>query len=387
MYNVRENVQARIGHFQMDQYWFRYSNFVPRLYNWALDLGFEKGKIMPSRAFCSDESQGYPIILMAKHFGVFPFNHGQVGGIMACSRHGPHAHHGKDLVILHASHVGYDPATKTYGRYRRIQSEDCSCSSNCGKIFGVLEWYLKEYKFAKKHILIDMQADHCLITIDNQYLSRSRELSLMLSLEKMIEQENDGEFVPISIQSTSRTFMATDALYKHMAWFFDQQMGLQPIGNALLPEYFTYRKELQTEHDSLHQIEQNLLRAMPWIVTSKRPMLTAAQANTQAEFDRAFRSISQEPAYAGKNLLYVSGLNVDISPEPDQDYVLNKFIPWAAYVQLSSGEHYILEQKALFETLEKYHEVNPAQVRLDEMIEHMEQAAPIDLEIPLKPGG
>ena len=107
MYNVRDNVQARIGNFRMDHYWFRYSNFVPRLYNWVLDLGFEKGKIMPSRAFCSDESQGYPIILLAKHFGAFPFNHGQVGGIVATDRHGPHAHHGKDLAIILASHVGY----------------------------------------------------------------------------------------------------------------------------------------------------------------------------------------------------------------------------------------------------------------------------------------
>ena len=57
---------------------------------------------MPSRAFCSDESQGYPIILITKHFGTFPFNHGLVGGIVATDRHAPHSHHGKDLVIIQA---------------------------------------------------------------------------------------------------------------------------------------------------------------------------------------------------------------------------------------------------------------------------------------------
>jgi len=385
MYNVRDNVQARIGNFRMDHYWFRYSNFVPRLYNWVLDLGFEKGKIMPSRAFCSDESQGYPIILLAKHFGAFPFNHGQVGGIISCERHSSHSNHGKDLLILHASHVGYDQSTKTYGKYRRIHSGNTEYSSNCGKIFGVLDWYLKEYEFAKSHILIDMRSDHCLITIDNQYLSLSRELSLMLSLEKMIEQHkedefSDGEYIPISIQGTSRTFMGTKSLYKHMDWFFDKNSGKQPIGDALLPEYFTYKKELQTDYEGLHQIEQNLMRAMPWIVTSSNPMLTAAQANTQAEFDRGSRSISQEPSYEGRNLLYISGLNVDISPEENQDYVLNKFIPWAAYVQLSTGERYILEQKELFETLRKYETVNPTQVELDVVIKHMQQADPIDLD-------
>lgn len=34
----------------------RYSRFMPRLYNLAISLGFEPGKIIPSRAFCSDES-------------------------------------------------------------------------------------------------------------------------------------------------------------------------------------------------------------------------------------------------------------------------------------------------------------------------------------------
>ena len=75
---------------------------------------------MPSRAFCSDENQGYPIILIAKHFGSFPFNHGRVEGIVATDRHGPHAHHGKDVVIIQVSHVGYEPATEQFGMYRRV---------------------------------------------------------------------------------------------------------------------------------------------------------------------------------------------------------------------------------------------------------------------------
>ncbi|CAA6823081.1 MAG: Unknown protein [uncultured Thiotrichaceae bacterium] len=383
MYNVRENIQARIGNFRMDHYWFWYSNFIPRLHNWLLDLGFETGKIMPSRAFCSDESQGYPIILLAKHFGVFPFNHGQVGGIMACERHGPHAHHGKDLFILHASHVGYDPITKVYGTYRRIQSEHSQCSSNCGKIHGVLDWYLKEYEFAKNHIFVDMHAKRCLITIDNQFLSRTRELSLMLNLEKMIEMHSEGEYIPISIQSTSRTFQATQDFFDHMNWFFDINSGPQAIGDSLLPEYFsyTYQTDLVGGFDSMQQIEKNLMRAMPWIVTSSNPMLTSAQVNTEAEFDRAFRSVSQDPAYAGRNLVYISGLNIDISPEEDQDYVLTKFIPWAAYVQLSSGERYILEQQELFDKLKSYSLENETQVQLDLVIEHMSQAEPIDLNL------
>lgn len=381
MYNVHQHVQANLGHFRMEDYWFRYSNFVPRLYNWCLELGFEPGKIMPSRAFCSDESQGYPIILLAKHFGIFPFNHGQVGGIMACDRHGPHAHHGKDLVIVHSSHVGYDPETMTFGSYRRIQTANHRCSSNCGKIHATLEGYLREYEFASQNIFVDMRADHCRLTLDNQYLSRSRERSLVLHLDKIVEHNLDGEMIPLSIQSTSRTFMATPTFCQHMSWFF-KPGDRQPIGDALLPEYFTFHTSLHEDVDGSRQLEQNLIGAMPWIVTSAEPMLTAAQANTQAEFDRAYRSISQDKAYRGRNLVYVAGLHVDISPSPVQSFVLTKFIPWAAYVQLANGERYLLEQDALFARLKASSAENPQQLQLDEAIHIMEEEEEIYLHLP-----
>lgn len=383
MYNVRKGVQASLGHFRMTDYWFRYSSFVPRLYNWCLDLGFEAGKIMPSRAFCSDESQGYPVILLAKHFGVFPFNHGQVGGIMACDRHGPHASHGKDLVIVHASHVGYDADNWKFGGFRRVQTEHDDCSSNCGKIHNTLEWYLREYNFACNHILVDMHNDHCQITIDNQYLSLSRERSLVLHLDKMIKlHPEENAMIPLSIQSTARTFMATEGFRRHMSWFFTENEGPQPIGDALLPEYFSYHTDLREDTDGTRQLEQNLIGAMSWIVSSAEPMLTAAQANTQAEFDRAFRSVSQEPAYRNKNLVYVSGLHVDISPNKGQQFILTKFIPWAAYVQLKTGERYVLEQNALFSKLNEFKDENPDQLDFDKAIQLMEETPPIYLHLP-----
>lgn len=67
----------------------RFSLFAPRLYNLCLSLGFDPGTIMPSRAFCADESQGFPMILIPKHFGAFPFDHGRAGGSVATNRHGP----------------------------------------------------------------------------------------------------------------------------------------------------------------------------------------------------------------------------------------------------------------------------------------------------------
>ena len=99
-------MQRIIENFRLDDRPMRYSLFVPRLYNYCLSLGFQRETMMPSRAFCSDESQGYPIMLMAQHFGTFPFDHGLVGGKVALDRHGPHAHHGEDLVIVQTWDAG-----------------------------------------------------------------------------------------------------------------------------------------------------------------------------------------------------------------------------------------------------------------------------------------
>jgi hypothetical protein len=382
MYNVRKEIHASLGHFRMENYWFRYSNFVPRLYNWCLNFGFKPGKIMPARAFCSDESQGFPVILLTKHFGVFPFNHGRVGGIMANGRHGPHANHGEDLLIVQASHVGYDPQTCQFGTFRRTQTEHNKCTSNCGKIHATLDWYLKEYLYARDNIIVSLRDNHCYLTIDNKYLSMSHKDSLILSLRQMIEHHTDGTIIPLSIQSTSRTFKATQFFRRQMEWFFSESDGPKPIGDALLPEYFTYRKDIPENLAEDHQLEYNLLSAMPWIVTSAEPMLTAAQANTQAEFDRSYRILSQEPAYSDRNLIYVCGLHVDISPPKSQPHILNKFIPWAAYIQLKSGERYILEQEELFNELESSSHKNPDQLDFDETIRLMEAASPIDLKLP-----
>jgi hypothetical protein len=62
-------MQYLMGDFKISERMMRFSLFVQRLYNLCRSYGFEKGMIMPSRAFCSDENQGFPIILITKHFG------------------------------------------------------------------------------------------------------------------------------------------------------------------------------------------------------------------------------------------------------------------------------------------------------------------------------
>ncbi len=355
----------------------RYSEFVPRVYNLAKSLGFTPGKIMPSRAFCSDESQGYPVILIAKHFGAFPFNHGLVGGMISTDRHGPHAHHGKDLVIIHASHVGYDSHTGEFGVYHRLQTEDMSATTSCGKICGTLDWYQNEYHFAQNNILLTKKDGKFQVLIDNLLLHNERPQGLMLNLEQLVEKSTEGKIIAIKSLSTSKAFpLSTEVLEKiknnNQADTL-KEGELKAIGNNLTPDLFHFKRQ---SDDSM---DKNLINAMPYIVTDKYPALKAAQVNTQVEFDHAFRSVIQEPEYQGKKLLFISGLNVDISPEKGQIFPLTKFIPWAAYHQTADGKHETWEQAELYERLKAQPYENPDQVNLENAIKDMEELQEIIL--------
>lgn len=367
--------------FQMQDMMMRYNLFMPRLYNWCLSLGFEAGKIMPSRAFCSDESQGYPIIMIAKHFGTFPFNHGRVGGIVATDRHGPHAEHGQDLVIIQASHVGYDPQTKSFGSYRRLQTENQSCSANCGKIQYILDWYLNEYKFAQQNILLHKYEGSNCVIIDNQLLRENKTDGLRLRLERLTETESGYATQPLKTLSTSKIFKASKNLQEKTG--NDCFAGDSPkaIGEHLDAGMFFYWRDILRLEEGVHHLESNLIHYMPQIITSASPILTAAQISTQTEFDLTFRTIAKEKSYQGKKVLFISGINIDISPEVGQLFPLTKFVPWAAYVQDRDGTCKKLEQQELAQALEKQSIENSNQIDLETAITTMAEVKEIKIDL------
>lgn len=364
--------------FRVDRYAMRYSIFVPRLFNFCLSIGMRPHHIMPSRAFCSDENQGYPIILIAKHFATFPFNHGRVGGIVALDRHGPHAHHGQDAVIIQASHVGYEPDTGEFGIYRRLQTENHQHSSDCGAICGVLSWYSNAYEFANRHILLDHYENKPVVIIDNQLLREDRAEGLFLNLPRIIESEN-GHVAPLYQLSTSKVFHASSQLVSRIgsAW----PATRQPIGRHLADDLFYFKRDIDAISEASHNINRNLIRSMPSILTHKFPTLAAAQVNAQVEFDRTFRSIVSAPAYRGKKVVFISGVHIDVSPKEGQIFPLTKFVPWAAYIQNEQGEGYILEQDAIFHALEQQSTENPHKIDLTEAIGRMKQETEIRLHV------
>ncbi|NOX07880.1 MAG: hypothetical protein GXP22_00035 [Gammaproteobacteria bacterium] len=375
----RQAIQQDLRDFKIENHMLRYSSFIPRFYNFCKTLGLTPGKIIPSRAFCSDESQGYPIILIAKHFGAFPFNHGHVGGIVATDRHGPHATHGKDAVIIQASHVGYDPQTRTFGDYRRLQTANNDISTNCGKIESVLNWYLEEYEFARNNIFLHKKEGQYHVIIDNQLIEKQKAAGLELYQDKIIQYDEYGYPRCTQSWSTAKGYLATPEFVHKMNIDSWQEQHKTPIMDQLSPELFSFKKEMQYDKEGRDHLEINLLSQMPVIICSANPMLAAACINTRIEFERSFRSIIKEHAYKNKNVVLISGLNIDISPQQGQLFPLTKFVPWAASVHREDGSYTLMEQEELWQTLLEQEENNNDEIDLEKAIQLMKDVEEIHI--------
>ncbi|MDH3872227.1 MAG: hypothetical protein OEU44_08440 [Gammaproteobacteria bacterium] len=382
MFASAANVEELISNFRLDGTTFRYSSFVPRLYNYVKSLGFRPGKILPSRAFCSDENQGYPIIVLAKHFGTFPFNLGRGGAVVAMDRHAPYAEHGEGLVIIQASHVGYESGEKSFGTYSRIHAKENQLSACCGKLSAIVAWYLDQYRIAQSDILVERFGDMLSLRIDNSLLRGSRKDGLFLRLKSLVRPDVEGNYVPLHTHSTAKSFITSEGFRRQLA---DLEADLQDgesvsIGDYLKPEMFYFRRNLDETVGGRHQQEHNLLYPMPWIVTSHWPLLTAAQINTQVEFDRTLRTVAHSPNFRDKCVLYISGLNIDISPSSGESFPTTKFVPWAAFMRDRKGKQRIIEQTELVALLREQSKENPDQINLEDAIRDMAEAESVVIE-------
>ncbi len=365
----------RLANFQIEQRTMRYSHFVPRLYNWCISLGFEPGRISPSHAFCLDENQGYPIIMLNKHFGGYPFNYGKNAGVVAIEQNVSQEKHGQDLLIIQASHVGYDPTTKEFGRYKRRSTSGEISTSDCDVISNILESYLDEYQFACKNTLLERVDGRLLIRINNQFLDDRRNRGLMLNLNRLLQVDENGFFQRVGILSTSNVFIASPEIVQ----LFDnvQLEQLTPIGERLDPEYFYFSCE---KGGGEEELENNLIPHMQSIVTHQYPLLAAAQVNTIVEFDRYVRTFPQNSALTGRKVLFVSGLNIDVTPEVEDLFPLTKFVPWAAHFWCEDGSQMKFEQNELWEQLVKQSEDNPHQISLEDEIQRMDARDSIEVD-------
>lgn len=192
-----------------------YSDFAPQLYNLVInEFGFRKNETIVSRAFCSDENQGGATLHLTKNFGVFPFNHGRVGATVALDRNGPFSHHGKDLVIVSASHVGFDEESHRFGSYRRPH---CGRETqDCGMIVGTIADYLTEYEVAKRTIKLVKEEDNYFVVIKTQLIHNINHVDdpyengepphLVLKINRIVKS-----IEPVEGVISGQKFLASDA--------------------------------------------------------------------------------------------------------------------------------------------------------------------------------
>jgi len=96
------------------------------------------------------------------------------------------------------------------------------------------------------------------------------------------------------------------------------------------------------------------------------PMLVAAIFCSQREFDRTYRSIIRADCYKGRELFYIAGINIDISPtEGNTCLPMINFIPWAAAHLRADGSHTVFEQAQLVDMLNNTSSKNNDQINLE----------------------
>jgi len=244
-------IERKMAPFSIDGLSIPYPEFVPKLYNLCAQLGFRKGLIMPSRAFCSDANQGLPIILLTKHFGTFPFDHGRVGGIVATDRHGPHSNHGEDAVIVQATHVGYNPKSQQYGLYRRSQKEKEIVSASCGKLTQIITPYLEMYHFAKHRIFLHKDDQgRFLITVKNSFVDFQHhpvERGLVLRLQKIAKVDRHGIISALYSASTTQTYEVSEEFKRRVdeTGFIWEPGSGKSIDNILTEDFFFFKNDFE----------------------------------------------------------------------------------------------------------------------------------------------
>jgi hypothetical protein len=215
------------------------------------------------------------------------------------------------------------------------------------------------------------------VFIDSALLDPHRAEGLFLQFDRLIDPASPD---PLSVLSTWTAFAAAPSL-QALPPDVGRQGAPKPIGHRLAADLFSFRHQPEIGPEGHDLLEESIAPAMPTIVTSPNPSLDAARYHTQAEFDRTYRTIQREPAYHNKNLLFISGLNIDVSPRAGLLFPLTKFVPWAAYARLRDGTDFLLEQQALFDVLDAQPVENAAQISFDAAIMTMAEAAAIELPV------
>lgn len=348
-----------------------YSEFAPRLYNLCKQFGLRCEHMRLASAFCSDEEQGCPRLILTKHFGMFPVDIGTAsGGINYPEISEEHA---TDLVIVQASHMGCIPASKGHEDHQESERMKRKESCVCHYQYETLRWYQKEYQFAQKGISINKEDGRYLLIIDNQLLNDGGREGLWLNMDKLVQRDASSNYVEVRQYSTAKAFETSEDFVERITETHFKKDEVKPIGQHLDSDLFYFKRNTTgipgEECYRLHEL--NAL--MPEIITSPWPALALARASIQVEFDHTFRTLVKDKKYHDKNLVYITGVHQNVMQTAKRAFIPTLFVPWAAYIQQRNGIHIVLEQPELVKHLSRCPSDNTEKINLDIALREMER--------------
>ena len=131
-------------------------------------------------------------------------------------------------------------------------------TSNCGKICGLLDWYLHEYEFARENIYLREEGGEKQIVIDNQLLHSEREQGLLLKLDRLVRTDAGDNPAAKECLSTSKIFDASPELIRYIGDYEWKPGTGEPIGKRLNPDLFFFRRQISHHPEGRDHLEKNL---------------------------------------------------------------------------------------------------------------------------------
>lgn len=321
-----------------------YGEFLPRLKNYCLSLGFKKPIVMlpePSAALDTMFVDSPESFLAGKNT----------------------TWSGNDSVIILSIRVPYEPSWGVYSGLPRPLIHERTNHRTEGTIANFIAPYLAQYHFAQKHIyLACKEADQYLITLPSGLINIGTESDgkkLKIRLDKIVEPDENGHFTPLFVSESFVSFQLSEQFLHFLSDnHFSRKAGkVQRINKFLTAELFDFEDVRQSNGSDRSEstFVETLLPVMNRIVTNTNPQLLAAIIHLQSEFTQAVGDILLRTK--GKrdsgNLLCVAGLDIDVGAFRGRGK--RYFVPWAAYWQQGGIQHddtiNQLEQDDLFVAL------------------------------------
>ncbi len=295
-----------------------YMEFLPRLKNYCLSLGFKKPiVILPELMEASDTNSVV---------NPDPF-------LVGKNRALP----GNDSIIILSAKVPYETSWGGYSGLPRPLIHERADHRAEATVSNFIAPYLLEYQFAQKHIYLSCNEEgQYLVTLPSEFIkseARSDGRKLKIHLDKIAESDENGLNTPLRVSKPLVSYQLSPHFVQllrdsNFPW---QKGRIQRIGKFLTKDFFEFVEPKQLDGRN-SAFAETLLPAMNCIVTNANPQLRAALIHLQSEFSRTVDDVlSTHGQKDTENLLCIAGLDIDVAAFKGRGQ--RYFVPWASYWQ------------------------------------------------------